>query len=186
MFNWFLRCNFTCSEVKKEPAGRGLATRTRRGLHNRVLFKNPDQASHTCGDCGYQSTLEGIKKHRARRHSSVEHDCAVCGMKFGIRYDMRRHRMTHFDAAGNMLPDAVTLLKSFQPGSSPMLLSHVETSFVPEGSLDCCAKTENETEAIQELLDFSNDKTAPTGDEQVLDEGQPKQSDSSETIGEGL
>ena len=91
--------------------------------------------------------------------------------------------MTHFDAAGNMLPDAVTLLKSFQPGSSPMLLSDVETSFVPEDLVGFRTVIKNESKKIQELLDFSNEKTAQVLDEQVEDKGQPKEIDSSEKIG---
>ncbi|KAI0242761.1 hypothetical protein LSAT2_011149 [Lamellibrachia satsuma] len=168
------------TEVKREPKGQSLQTRTRRGLHNRIIFKNPEQASRTCIECGYQSTVEGIKKHRARRHASVEHECAVCGMKFGIRYDMRRHRMTHFDVHGNMLPDAVTLLKSFQPDASPTSLSHWETSFVPEGSANDVAKSQDEIKDIQELLDFRNDDSAQSGDKDVLEK---EQSISSDNIG---
>ena len=83
--------------------------------------------------------------------------------------------MTHFDIHGNMLPDAVTLLKSFQPDMSPMALSHLETSFVPEGSSSGVSKSQNETETIQELLDFRNENTTQAGDKDVHENGQQDQ-----------
>ena len=91
--------------------------------------------------------------------------------------------MTHFDIHGNMLPDAVTLLKSFQPDMSPMALSHLETSFVPEDSSSVVSKSQNETETIQELLDFRNENTTQAGDNDVQENGPQDQDVTSQQTG---
>ena len=64
-----------------------------------------------CRLCQYRSTEVAVRKHMQRVHPTTTYDCEVCGMQFGIRYDMRRHRMLHFDDNGLLNKEAKTYLR---------------------------------------------------------------------------
>ena len=72
-----------------------------------------------CQLCDYRSTEIAVRKHIQRVHPVNTFDCEICGMKFGIRYDMRRHRMVHFDDQGNLTEQTKNKLRN--GGKSDML-----------------------------------------------------------------
>ena len=65
-----------------------------------AIYTNPDMATVTCDFCGFVTTEKGMAKHKVRKHPELVFECEVCLNKFGVRYDMRKHRLKHFDERG--------------------------------------------------------------------------------------
>ena len=90
-----------------------------------------DVCTSYCKLCQYRSTEVAVKKHMLRVHPTTTYDCEVCGMQFGIRYDMRRHRMLHFDDNGLLNKEAKTYLRQNNKAELLSLtLADLEVNFV--------------------------------------------------------
>ena len=94
----------------------------------RVTIRAPELANYTCEICGYQSTLEGVRKHRVREHSTKHVYCEICDSPFSSRYEMRKHRKKHFYLDGTQTEELKTLSES-KPELKNIMLQDVEIKY---------------------------------------------------------
>lgn len=78
--------------------------------------RDPSKATNICSQCGYLSSEMGMRKHIQRHHSEKSAVCIVCGREFGLMYDMRRHRLKHFNKKGKMCAKDLKLYLKNHPG----------------------------------------------------------------------
>ena len=99
-----------------------------------AIYTNPEMANVACDVCNFVTTEKGLLKHKVRKHPELVFECEICLEKFGVRYDMRRHRLKHFDASGRLKASfEYAFRQRFPQVTGPITLGVLEEQYTGDG-----------------------------------------------------